>query len=87
MITIYVTKYACTEGVVERKAESISDNGKWAQCRSEYGYFEVFSNKAFYLDKEQAENDAAKRIQKKIAQLYKQIDKLEVLAASIGSDS
>jgi len=87
MIMIYVTKYACTKGVIERKAESISDDGKWAQCRSEYGYLEVFSNKAFFLDKEQAENDAAKRIQKKIAQLQKQVAKLEILAASIVSES
>lgn len=76
---IYITKYALSEGILEKEAE-INDYGNGhlrAFVNGDYSSYGIGSE-AFFT-KEDALNNAEKRRLKKIESLKKQIEKLKVL--------
>lgn len=69
MITIYITKYL---GIItEAEVEFLSDYLK------PVGYYSYFTDKEFFTDKEDAIKDCQKRIDKKIQQTEKYLEKLK----------
>ncbi len=75
---IFVTKYALTDGIVEKEA-IIKDTPDYHFAEVKYGKFFSKTNltkKEYFLTMEEALVDAENRRLKKIASLEKQIQKL-----------
>ncbi len=81
MTTIYVTKYALTNGPFKVEAE-IKYDGDFASWRAD-GYPQSASGKDFWLTEEEALADCERRRKAKIASIDKQKIKLEQMVFTI----
>lgn len=73
MTTIYVTKYAFTEGVFSCDARIIRQN---FACRNGVSYQQCFHGKDFWLTEDEARVDFERRRKAKLASLAKSVAKI-----------
>jgi hypothetical protein len=79
---IYATKYALTDGIQEYDAIVLND-GTMVECKNPIDKNHVFNchryfhKGEFFFTREEAIDDANKRLKRKIESLKKQISKLE----------
>lgn len=76
---VWITKYALTDGIIEAKSDTQTQNKEKVFAfwnNDEFGIFYPSKGELFY-DKESAIQKAEEMRQKKIASLKKQIEKLE----------
>lgn len=77
--TVYITKYALSDGIKKVDAKVAADH-----CTSnDYGILQMFFKDEFHLTEEQALANAELRRDKKIVSLKKQIEKLEKMTFKI----
>lgn len=76
LITVYITKYALTSGIIEANLH-ITEDGYAHGKPPGWDFNSFFSPKDFFISKDQALNDCEARRIKKIEALKKQIFKLE----------
>lgn len=82
MTTVYVTKYALTEGPFKVEAE-ISFGGSMASYRIGNSFLQTAHGKDFWLTPEEALADCERRRQSKIKSIEKQKVKLEKMQFTI----
>lgn len=85
MTTIYVTKYALTEGPFKVDAE-ISHSGSMASFRVGNSYMRHVHGKDFWLTREEALADCERRRTNKLASIEKQKVKLQKLQFTIDGE-
>lgn len=78
MTKIYITRYALTEGIVERDAKV--DESKNMATFIENGYTRYFHREDFYLSFDEAYNRVMDMKDRKIKSIKKQLSKLRELS-------
>lgn len=75
---VFVTKYALTQGILEKEAEKVSFSNTMISCCTDF-FVEHYHKPYWHKRKEDAIAHANEMRQKKILELQKQINKLEKL--------
>lgn len=78
--TVFITRYALTDGILEREALKIEDDGKYVRVRLSSGGDLGFWGKDWHRTREEADADAERRRVAKIESHRKSIAKLERMA-------
>lgn len=85
MTTIYVTKYALSDGPFKAEAE-VREDGKSATWKDDKGYRWFMYGKDFWLTREEALADCERRRTNKLASIEKQKVKLQKLQFTINGE-
>lgn len=76
-ITVYITKYALTQGVIRREVENESASGGCLHFKDEHGYMEFHTESNWTTHPEVAQGRFEELRARKITNLEKQLAKLK----------